>query len=555
MPTKGKLQKVKVPVYLQYVDDVVSGKQVAGNTIRLACQRFLDFMDRDDMTFDAAEVDRCISFIGMMKHFKGKTAGNRFTLEPWQQFVIACIFGFKWKSTGLRVCREIYVQVARKAGKDALMAAIADYLLIADGEAAPEIILAANSTDQAKIAFEYVSKFCKSLGSASTFKFYRNSVQVPSTNGKATVISSDSSRADGLNVSAFILDEYHEAKDRLMYDVLRSSQGMREQPLAIIITTAGFHLEGPCHDMYELGIEVLNGLKTMDNFWPIIYELNPDDDYTEPKNFVKCQPNLGVTVTEEYMLEEIQKAKMDSTALTGVLTKTFNKWCQSKITWIPQDIIVKCMDKVDLEDYRGRWCVVGCDLSTVSDFSSVTAFFPPQCDGDKYVFKSWTFFPYDNLDSHPQKMLYQKFHDEGAMTFTPGNVVDYDFIQMKLRELNNVCQIQTIALDKWNATQFQISLTDAGFNVQEFSQAVGNYNACTKEFERLVREGKCLIDKSAATLWQFGNVFLKGDINGNVKPSKESNFKKIDTVISMTTALGQWLKQPNDTSMDFTSVW
>lgn len=542
--------------YEKYVEDVLYGKQVACRNIQLACKRFNDFRSRDDITFDAAEVDRCISFIARQKHFIGKTAGTFFKLEPWQEFVVANIFGFKWKSSGLRVCREIYVQVARKAGKDALMAAICNYLLIADGEAAPEVILAANSTEQARIAFNYISNFCKSLDpNGKILKYYRNSVLVPSTNGKCTVISSDSSKADGLNISAFILDEYHEAKDRLMYDVLRSSQGMREQPLAIIITTAGFNLDGPCHDMYELGIEVLNGVKTMDNFCPIIYELDADDDYTDPANFIKCQPNLGVTVTEDYMKEEIQKAKMDSTALTGVLTKTFNRWCQSKITWIPQDIIVKCMDKVDLEDYRGRWCMVGCDLSTVSDFSSVTAFFPPEVDGDKYVFKSWTFFPYDNLDGHPQKMLYQKFHEEGCMTFTPGNVVDYDFIQMKLKELNDVCPIMAIALDKWNATQFQIALTDAGFNVQEFSQAVGNYNACTKEFERLAREGKCLIDKSAATLWQFGNVFLRGDINGNVKPSKESNHKKIDTVISMTTALGQWLKQPNDTSMSFTSVW
>lgn len=541
--------------YFQYVDDILSGKIPSGNLIKLACQRFMDFIAREDVYLDEECVDTCILYISKMKHFLGKSAGNPFILEPWQQFVIANVLGLKWKENNLRVCNECYLQISRKAGKDAFLAAVCDYLLIADGEASPEVVVAANSTDQARIAFKYISEFGKSLDpKGKVLKYYRNHVELPMNGGIVKVISSDPSRADGMNISTFILDEYHEARDRRMYDVLKSSQGMRTQPLAIILTTAGFNLDGPCHDTYELSIEVLNKVKTMDNFFAFIWQLDETDDWKDPKNFIKCQPNLGVTVTEKYMLEEVNKAVMDSTALTGVLTKTFNKWCQSKITWIPQELIAQNMKPIDLEDFRGMQCIIGCDLSTVSDFSSISVFIPPGDDG-KYYFKTFTFLPNDTLSTHPNKLLYEKFIDEGSMTITPGNVCDYDFILHRIHDINQICPVSAIYLDKWNATQFQIDTTNAGYNVNEFSQAVGNYNACTKEFERQLKEGNIILDRSANILWQFGNVFLKGDINGNVKPSKESSNKKIDSVISITTALGGWLKEPVSNDFSFTSVW
>lgn len=530
--------------YYQYVEDILSGKIPSGKLMKLACERFNDFRNREDMYLDEDCIDKCVAFIGQMKHFLGKSAKLPFVLEPWQQFIIANVLGFKWKSSGFRVCNECYLQIARKAGKDALIGAICDYLLVADGEQSPEIVVAANSTDQAKIAFNYITNFGKSLDpSGKVLKYYRNYIKTPANNGMVKVISSDPSRADGLNISTFVLDEFHESRDRKMYDVLKSSQGMRQQPLAIIITTAGFNLDGPCHDMYTFSIEILNKIKSMDNFFPFIFQLDEEDDWTDKKNFMKCQPNLGVTVTEEFMLQEVNKAKMDSTALTGVLTKTFNRWCQSKVTWLPQELIAQHMKPIDLEEFRGMQCIIGCDLSTVSDFSSITVFLPPGDDG-MYRFKTYTFLPNDSIENHPNRMLYEKFIQEGSMIVTNGNVCDYDYILYEIHKINQICPVAAIYLDKWNASQFQINLTNAGYNVQEFSQAVGNYNSCVKEFERLIKEGKVILDRSANVLWQFGNASLKGDINGNVKPTKESSSKKIDSVISITTSLGGWLKVP-----------
>lgn len=530
--------------YWQYIEDVKSGKIRTGKTIKEEIERFENFVAREDLYFDEKCVDECIEFIAQIKHFLGKSAGRNFILEPWQTFVIAHL-GIKHKDTGFRLINEIYLQIARKAGKDALIAAICLYLMIAEGESAPQIVAAANSVKQAKILFEYVTMFAHSLDPKKKALIpYRDYIKMPSNNGVINVISSDPSKADGLNLSAFCIDEFHEARDRKMYDVLKSSQGMREQPLAIIITTAGFNLDGPCHDMYEFSIQVLAGIKELDNFAPLIWELDPDDDWADPENFIKCQPNLGVTVTEDYMLQEVQKAQVDSTALTNVLTKTFNKWVQSKVTWIPQEIIARLMRPIDLEEFRGNSVIMGCDLSSVNDLASISIMLPPGAKNEKYLFKTWTFLPEDTIKEHPNRALYDKFVDEGSMITTPGKVCDYDFILSTIHDINMVCPIAAIYLDKWNATQFQKIATEAGFNVIEFSQAVGNYNACTKEFERLARQGEIEIDKSRNVLWQFGNVFLKGDINGNVKPSKESSAKKIDSVISMTTSLGGYLKEP-----------
>ena len=531
--------------YEQYIKDVKSGKIKTGLYIKQAVNRFCEFRAREDIYFDADVVDKCEEFIFQIKHFLGKSAGKPFILENWQSFILANILGLKWKDTGFRVCNETYIQVARKAGKDAFMAAIALYMLIVDGENAPEIACLANSRDQARLLFEYIQKFGHSLDPTGTYlKEYRNYVKLPSNNGVVKVFSADASKLDGLNVSLFCIDEFHEARDRKLYDVMKSSQGMREQPLGVIITTAGFNLDGPCHDMFELAVQILAGVKEMDNFFPFIWSLDEGDDWTDPDNFIKCQPNLGVTVSKEFMISEVNKAQVDSTALSGVLTKTFNKWVQSKVTWIPQPIIANLMKPLKLEDFMGKSVIMGCDLSSVNDIASISIMLPPDDDVDKYLFKSWTFLPEETIKEHPNRALYEKFVEEGSLITTPGNVCDYDFILNTIHEINQQCPIAAIYLDKWNATQFQITTTEAGYNVVEFSQAVGNYNACTKEFERLARQGQIIIDRSRNTLWQFGNVFLKGDINGNIKPSKESGSKKIDTVISMTTALGGYLKDP-----------
>lgn len=535
--------------YEKYIVGVESGKIVVGNLIRLAVKRYREFEQREDIYFDKTCVDEGIRFISLIKHYLGKHAGESFVLAPWEAFIFAYIFGFKRKDSGLRVTRSVYLEMARKQGKSAFTAAIALYMLLADGESAPEIVLCANSREQAKIILTITQNFAKSLDvKGNVLKQFRQQIDCKSNNGFIKIISSDASKGDGMNLQFFVEDEFHEAKDRRLYDVLASSQGMRAQPLAMTITTAGYNLDGPCHDMHMLGIEILNGVKHDDKQAFFIYNLDPEDDWQNPDVWIKANPNLGVTVTKDFIEGEIKKAVNDSTAEVGVKTKTLCQWVQSKVTWIPQEIIARQMAPVNLEDYTGQFCVIGVDLSTVSDFSSISVFLPP-VDGGPYVFKSYTFLPYETIKGHPNKILYEKFIQEGSMIVTEGNVVDYDFIAAKIGEISEICPVSAIYYDKFNSTQWAIAMTDLGYNLIPFGQGISNYNGCTKEFERLAREGRLLIDKSANVLWQFGNVFLKVDSQGNIKPSKESYSKKIDSVISMTTGLGGWMAEGGVTDM------
>ena len=534
-----------------YIDDIKSGRVLSCNLIRQSVERFERFLGRDDIYLDEKGFDDCVDFISTIKHFLGKSAGKPFILEPFQEYILINLF-LKYKDTGFRVATELYIQVARKAGKDAFMAALALYLMVLEGEASPEIVCAANSTDQARILFNYITQFSKSIDpKENVIRQYRNYVETEFNNGICKVISSDASRADGMNISAYFLDEFHEAKDRKMYDVLKSSQGMREQPLAIIITTAGFNLSGPCHDMYELAVQVLGGVdgKEMDNFFPFIWQLDPDDDWTDPDNFIKCQPNLGVTVTKEFMIGEINKAKVDPTAEVGVKTKTLNMWCTSEFVWIKPEIVVGCMKDMKLEDFTGYPCVIGVDLSSVGDMTAMCAMIPVE---DKRYFFYWSFLPEDTYKDHSNRALYEKFHSIGELELTPGNIIDYDYITNKIAWVNTICPVTTVYFDRWNSTQWQISMTELGYNLVPFAQNIGNYSQATKEFQRLVLSGDAVLQKSQNFLWQMMNCSIKEDSQGNIKPVKQSYSKqKIDLVIAATTALGGYLAE-HGIATDFT---
>lgn len=527
--------------YYSYAYGVLDGSIVAGKNIRLMCQRFLEMKDRNDIYFDENCVDEAILFISNIKHFLGKSAGTQFILEKWQQMIVACILGLKWKKSGYRVCKETYIQIARKAGKDAFMAALALYMMVVDGEASPEIACLANSRDQARILFEYITKFSKSLDpKGSVIKDYRNYVKMPVNNGMVKVFSADASVLDGLNVSMGVLDEFHEAKDRKLYDVIKSSMGMRTQPLMVVITTAGFNLEGPCYDMYKLSIEVLNGVKKDDSFFPFIFQLDEDDDIDDEKNWVKCQPNLDVTVTRDFMRGELVKLKNDNTAEVGIKTKTFNMWCTSSMVWVKPEIVVENMKDLKLEDYQGFTGVIGVDLGSVNDLTAISLMIPLT---NKKIFFNWSFLPEETYKTHPNRELYDKFIREGSLIITPGNCCDYDFVANKIREINEIIPVTDIYYDKWSATQWAITMTEMGFNVIEFSQSIGNFNSPTKEFQRLLLTNELEIQKSSNFLWQTTCVSIKEDHNGNQKPIKTSwTTQKIDNVISSITALGGWFK-------------
>lgn len=530
--------------YIQYPVDVISGNVIAGKHIKKACERFFSLMDDDRYMFLEEKVDKVIRLYHHLRHFKGRHSGKPFVLEPWQEWIIASIYGFYNKSDGSRLTQTVYIEVARKNGKTALAAGIGLNALINDDEDGAEVYFAANSKDQVKIsAWPLCSNFAKAFDPKEKYlKVYRDTINFDKTISWLKVLAADSTKLDGPNPSTFILDEYHAAKSNSLKAVLESGQGTRDNPLEIIITTAGFDKLGPCYELRTTATEILNGLKEDDSFFMAIYSLDENDDWKDEANWIKSNPNMDVTVKSSYLRKEVRKAMNTPSDEVNVKTKNLNMWCDSSDVWIPDDYILACSRKVDLDDFTTKDdCFAGIDLSSTSDLTCVSFMIPK--DGKLY-FKTLYYLPEEALETKKNKEQYSEWVRLGFLKLTPGNVVDYDYILDDILSVDKRLYIVKVGYDSWNATQFVINATDKGLPMEPVSQSIGNFNRPTKEMERVILSGNVVIDNNPITRFCFRNVVMKLDHNGNTKPSKEYRDKKIDGVISMIEAMGVCLMTP-----------
>lgn len=528
--------------YKQYATDVLNGNIIACTYIKQACKRYLDFFDKYD--FIPEKCDKVINFISKLKHYTGSHNGKPFKLLPYQEWIVYAIFGFYHKGTNRRVTNYVYLELARKNGKTAFSMAIQLYMLIADGESGSEVELVANSAKQAKIGFTMASNFLASIDpKGKYFKRYRDSIKFDKTKSILQVLSSDAGGNDGYNSYCFNLDECHEQPDSRLWDVMVSSQGMRQNPLAIITTTAGFNLFGFCYPYRQTCLNILSGLADNDAQFAAIYTLDENDNWTDSNNWIKANPSLGVTVKSDYLEQQIKNAQANTSLEVGIRTKNFNQWLSSSDVWISNDLLLNSSQTLTLEDYKDSFGYIGVDLSTVSDMSAVSLMIPLE---DKFYFKTWYYLPQSALDSSNSNCeLYKQWNREGFLNITSGNVIDYDYILSDILKTSKTVMINKVAYDSYNATQWAINATQEGLQLEPFSQALWSFNKPTKEFERLLKTGKIVIDNNPITRWCFANVSLKYDHNDNIKPVKTEQQKKIDGVIAMIQALGIYLEVPH----------
>lgn len=532
--------------YYKYARGVLDGNILASRAIKNACKRFFIFIDRDDLYFDEKAVNKVIKFFSIIKHYLGKHSGKPFILLDWQKFMVACIYGFKYKSSSLRVCRNAFILMARKNGKSAFCAGLALYHLLADNEMAGQIFFAANSREQAKILLQITSQFTKSIDpKGNTLDVFRDTIKFKKDNGSfIKVVSADTSKLDGYNLSFAVIDEEHEAKDSKMIDIISSSMGMRTQPLLIEISTAGFNQFGICKEKYNVAKEVLEGLKEDDSLWAFIFELDPDDNWEDPKVWKKANPCLGETVSEDYLKTEINKAKNTPSLQVSVRTKNLNQWLSSNDVWINSDIInTSCKDLKD-EFFYSKDIYMGVDLAAVSDLTALSYLFY-DAEADLYYFKNKYYLPEESLYNNSNSDKYQNWKRLGYLTITQGNVTDYDYVTNDIMKLYNNSQIRGIAYDSWNSTQWAIKCTELNLPLRPFSQSIGNFNKPTKELERLLLSRKVVIDNNPITRFCFENVSLKYDFNDNCKPVKAIAQNKIDGVIAIIESLGIYLSEPH----------
>lgn len=555
MARKKKTINVKETEYYKYAQDVLNGSIVAGELVKLACKRFIDDLERPDLEFRAEIVDRFITFCSLLKHFKGKSAGESFKLEPWQQFIGANILGFYYKGTNDRKYTNSLLCVSRKSGKTALAALFCLWFLIGDGESGAEVDLAANSRQQAQIAYEFCTNYARQLDpSGKELKCLRTGIKLKLNDSNLNVFAADSTKLDGFNASFALIDEYHAAKDSRLYDVLKSSQGQRKNPHLMVISTVGFSITSPFKKLYDTDCEILHGLKEDDSTFAMIFSLDDGDDWRDEKVWRKIAPNLDITVTTKYLREQVIQAENNVSAETGILVKNFNVWQQVTNIWIPDSYVNRCFKKISYSDFNEdtSLCYVGTDLAAVGDMTAVSCMFTKD-DDDKLYFITEYFLPETALTESPNRELYKQWKRQGLLTITEGNVTDYTYITRMMLKRNSHISIRKVAYDSWNSTQWAIEATEQGLPLEPFSQSIGNFNRPTRELERLIRSQKVVFQTNEITRWMFRNVLLKHDHNDNVKPTKGgTQGQKIDGVIAILEALGIYLLEPRYSGEIFT---
>ena len=544
--------------YVDYVKGVLDGSIVACEYIKLACQRTIDFDNRDDMYFDEEDVTRRINFIWKMRHSTGEHNRQHFKLLPWQLWLISQIFGWKWKDTGYRVTRKVFLMISRKNGKTAICSALSLAAMVGDAQSGQEIDIIANNSKQAGFCFDQIKNYAESVDPLrKIFQTYRSEIRVPYFKSKIQVLSSESMGLDGWNSSVVIFDEFHAQKNWDLYNVMKSSQAAREQPLMIVLTTAGFLIGEayPCYSTWETCIDILRKDKQDDAYFSAIYQLDEGDDWQDEECWIKCSPSLDQTVFRQFMREELTAAKNNVSLENGIRTKTLNEWRQSENVWLPYDLLKSNMQPMTVEEMSNlpnvSYAYIGVDLSAVSDLTALSLMVESE---GKFYFKSWAFVPEDCLLSGQNAMRYRDWQKMGYIDVTDGNVQDYDYILSKIREIDRIIPIAGVYYDQWNAVQFAVNATNIGLPMYPYSQALGNFNRPTKMFELLLKKGDIVMDYNTMVLWCFANSTLKYDFNDNCKPIKaDTKNGKIDTVIAMLQALGGYYLDNNFTQ-DLTAV-
>lgn len=517
--------------------------------VRLACERHrrdLVMGAERGLWFDERAGKVAIAFFSVIRHWKGEWAGEVVRLEPWQQFILWSLFGWK-REDETRRFRTGYLEVARKNGKTTIAAGVGLYLLTADNEPGAEVYSAATKRDQARISHRDATEMvARSPELRQLVRPFRDNLHNLQSSSKFEPLGRDADSMDGLNVHGVIADELHAWPGRDMWDVLETATGARRQPLMLGITTAGHDRQSLCWQLHDYTEKVLDGLVVDDSFFGMVYSLDEGDDWEDEANWVKANPNLGVSKKLDDMRRLAERAKEMPTALNAFLRLHLNFWTQASTRWISPEKWQACGEwVVDEELLRGRPCYGGLDLSSIYDTSSFVLVFPPVAADEPYQALARFWIPEENMRERVKRdrVPYDVWQRQGLLTATPGNVVDYDFILAEIDELGKKFGIQEIAFDRWGATLIMQRLQGyIGLDyVIQFGQGFVSMSPPMKELGKLIA-GKKLAHGSHAVLnWQAGNVVARMDPAENIKPDKEKSRERIDGIVALIMALSRAL--------------
>lgn len=501
--------------------------------------------------YDKAKADRAVKFIENLCHTKGKWAGTRFWLLPWQEQLIRDIFGIV-KPDGNRQFRTAFVEICKKVGKSELAAAIALYLLYADNEPSAEVYGAAADRQQASIVFDVarqmvemspaLMKRSKLMSATKRIVNYGNA-------GFYQVLSAEVGSKHGFSISGLVFDEIHTQPNRQLYDVLtKYSSDARQNPLHFIITTAGNDRNSIAFELHTKAIDILEGRRVDPTFYPVVYGLKDDEDWEDEANWYKVNPSLGYTVDIERLRDAYREAKQNPADEITFKWLRMNMWGSSTTSWIPDAIFMKGNEPIDMRLLEGRACYAGLDLSSTGDITALVLIFPPSNLDEKYILVPYFWVPEETI---PQRVKansvpYDIWEKQGHLLATEGNVIHYDFIEKFICDLAEKYHILEIAVDRWNATHMIQNLEDAGFTMVPFGQGFASMSTPTKEFYRLLMEGQIVHAGHPVLRWMAGNVVIETDAAENIKVTKAKSKEKIDGIVASIMALDRCLRNQGE---------
>lgn len=515
--------------------------------VRLAAARHLGDLKRKDGYFDVAAAEWAIDFFGHLRHSKGPKAGLPFTLEPWQQFIVGSLFGWKAAKGGARRYRTAYVEVPRKNGKSTLSAGIALLLAFFDSEAGAEVYCAATKRDQARIVFEEAQRMRdKSPALKKRISSFVGNLHVTSTSQKLEPLGADADSMDGLNIHGAIVDELHAHKTRAMVDVLETATGARTQPLIFYITTAGYDRHSVCWERHAYTERVLEGTLKDDQTFGFISSADEGDDYQDPKTWAKANPNLGVSVNLDDLERKARRAAEIPAEQNAFRRLHLNQWTEQEVRWLDMGAWNDCAGPMPWKDLRealrGEVCWLGMDLASTLDITAVVAWFPERC-----ALVPWFWIPEVGMRQRVDRdrVPYDQWREEGAVFVTEGEVTDQDDVErFILEQLAPAYQVREIAFDPWNATQLSVRLTSAGAQTVSIGQTIAMMAEAVKRIEELVVSRKLVHGGHPVLRWMASNAETRSDPYGNrkiVKPER-SSVKRVDGMVAGAMAISRQLR-------------
>ena len=534
----------------EYIHGVLDGSIPAGKLIRLAVERHQRDMETGaerGLRFDRQAAQHAIDFFGFLKHSKGEWAGQPFLLEPWQQFLLWVIFGWK-RADGYRRFRTAYIELCRKNGKSTLAAGIALYMLVADGEPGAEVFSAATKREQAKITWsEAVRMVQKSPALSKMVHHWRASdtLSIEATASKYQPLGADADNMDGLNVHAVVIDELHAHRTRQVVDVLDTATAARRQPLVFEITTAGSDQTSVCFEHHDYTRRVLEDTVQDDTWFGFIASIDEGDDWKDPACWAKANPNLGVSVKLDDLQRKAERAAKLPGQQNAFRRLHLDVWTQQTDRWIDLSLWDENAGVVDEVALVGRVCYGGLDLSSVSDITAWVMAFPHEEDTEAVDVLARFWCPEAKLADDTNKYMdqYQQWADAGLLKTTPGNAVDYQFIKRDILEDAQTFKLANMNVDRlFQGYQVSMELADEGLEVFGMGQGFMSMAAPMKDLERRLLAKKIHHGGNPVLRWMADNVAVKQDAAGNLKPDKAVSQGKIDGIVSLVMALDRCMR-------------